>query len=71
VKVKAGVTTRLHFVRHDKGECASVVLMPEFKINKELAPMGETVVEVTPTRSGVFPFTCGMGMLQGKIVVQD
>lgn len=71
VKVKAGVTTRLHFVRHDASQCAGTVVMPDFDIERELTPLGETIVEVTPKRSGVFPFTCGMGMMQGKIVVKD
>jgi plastocyanin domain-containing protein len=29
------------------------------------------VVAFTPNKSGGFSFTCGMGMLRGKIVVQE
>jgi plastocyanin domain-containing protein len=46
------------------------VLLPDFHRTAEL-PEGEQVpVEFTPQEPGEYEFTCGMGMLRGKVVVR-
>jgi plastocyanin domain-containing protein len=58
-------------VRKTDETCAKEVVIKEYKINRKL-PLNEAVtVEFTPNKSGEFIFTCGMGMLRGKIVVQE
>ncbi len=69
IRLKKGVPAKLRFHRKDSGECSRELLIPEFEVNQELAALKETVIEVTPKRSGEFEFTCGMHMMKGKIVV--
>jgi plastocyanin domain-containing protein len=45
-------------------------IFPEFNRTAEL-PTGELVlVEFLPEKSGEYEFTCGMGMLRGRLVVR-
>ena len=44
-------------------------MLPEFGIRQPLPANQKTVIEVTPTREGEFPFSCGMNMLHGRIKV--
>ena len=68
--VKKGQPVKLAFNRLDANNCGGEVIFPKLKIRKAL-PVGETViVEFTPTDSGELAFSCGMGMMHGKVVVQ-
>jgi hypothetical protein len=69
VKLKKGVPARLRFIRKDTGGCAEELLIPDFGVKKALPGLTETVVEFTPDKAGTFPFTCGMRMLKGTLVV--
>jgi hypothetical protein len=71
VRVKKGVTTRLRFFRKNDSECTRELLIPSLGIKTELKALAETVVEVKPEASGAYPFTCGMKMLKGTLVVED
>lgn len=70
VEVRAGAPVRLVFERRDDAGCSEEVVLPDFGLRRFL-PAGErTAVEFTPTRPGTHEFTCGMGMLRGRIVVR-
>jgi hypothetical protein len=69
VKLKKGVLARLRFVRKDSGGCAEQLLIPDFGVKQVLPGLAETVVEFTPDKAGTFPFTCGMKMMKGTLVV--
>ena len=69
IRAKAGRPLRLIFDRRDDSSCSEEVVIPAFGIRSYL-PTGErTAIEVTPTAAGPIPFTCGMGMLKGTILV--
>lgn len=69
-ELKRDLPARVTFVRESKVTCGTEVVIPEYKIKRAL-PLNEPVVlEFTPHRSGEFAFTCGMGMLRGKLIVQ-
>ena len=71
VRARKGQRLRLVFDRRDDSSCSEEVVIPAFGIKKFL-PTGErTSIDVTPTESGRIPFTCGMGMLRGTIIVDD
>jgi hypothetical protein len=70
IKLKRGVPARVTFVRQVEETCATAVLIPEYHIKRDLPVKDPVVVDFTPTKKGVFDFTCGMKMLSGKIVVQ-
>lgn len=60
----------LNFVRRDPNPCLEEVVLSEFKVKKYL-PMNEKVsITITPSKTGSFPFSCGMNMFHGKITVK-
>ncbi len=70
IEVEAGHKVNLVFNRADKNNCGSVVVFPKLKIRKNL-PVGKyVVISLNPTKDGEITFTCGMGMMKGKILVQ-
>jgi plastocyanin domain-containing protein len=69
VQVRRGEKVRLVFDRQDTSSCSEEVVIPDFNVRRFL-PSGErTVVEIEPTAAGRYPFTCGMSMLRGSIIV--
>jgi plastocyanin domain-containing protein len=61
---------RLVFRREESAECSERVFLPAFD-RSALLPQGEEVtVEFMPTERGEFPFTCHLGILEGRIVVE-
>ena len=62
--------TKINFLRTDPTECLSEVVIPDFKIKKELPLNQKVTVEITPEKKGEFGFTCSMNMYHGKIIVK-
>ncbi len=50
--------------------CASYIIMPKFSISQALKK-GENIITFTPTETGEIPFSCSMGMYEGKFIVVD
>ena len=71
VRVKRGVPVRLVFDRQESSGCSEEVVIPEFGIRRFLPAFEKTAVELTPREAGSFDFTCGMGMLRGKLIVDE
>jgi len=70
IELKRGIPARLTFVREIEETCATSVMIPEFNIKQDLPLKEAVLLEFTPSKAGVFDFTCGMKMLSGKIVVR-
>ena len=71
VTVKAGSPVRLVFDRQETSSCAEEIVLPDFGIRRYLPAHEKTAVEFTPTAAGTYEITCGMGMLHGKLVVEE
>lgn len=69
IEVKKGIPVRLNFYRDETADCSDTIVFDEFKIRKPLPAYQTTSVEFTPKKEGEFVFTCGMGMLKGKLIV--
>ena len=70
VIVRHGEPVRLSFLRQETAGCSEEVVFPDFARRAQL-PEGELVgVEFVPERPGEYEFTCGMGMLRGKVLVE-
>ncbi|MHB1131594.1 MAG: cupredoxin domain-containing protein [Chloroflexota bacterium] len=70
VVVEKGRPVRLKFRREETAACSEMVVLADFDKSAKL-PMGETVaVEFVPDKSGEYEFTCQMGMIRGKLVVE-
>ena len=71
VIVKKGSPVRLNFLRQETSTCSDTVVFPDFNKSAHL-PEGETVaVEFIPDKIGQFEFTCQMGMLRGRPIVEE
>jgi plastocyanin domain-containing protein len=69
IEVVAGRPVRLSFDRIDRSGCSEEVTLPDFGIRRFLPTGARTTVEFTPETPGTYVFTCGMGMLRGRLVV--
>lgn len=71
LQVRTGAVVRIAFDRQETSGCSEEVVFPDFAIRRFLPAFETTAIEIRPTEAGTFGFTCGMGMLQGKLIVTD
>ena len=71
IRVRAGRPVRLTFDRQETSSCSEEVVIPDFAIRRFLPAHQRTVIELTPDKPGTYEFTCGMGMLRGKLVAEQ
>jgi plastocyanin domain-containing protein len=70
IQVAAGRPVRLVFDRQETASCSEEVVFPAFGVRKFLPAHEKTTVEVTPPVPGSYEFTCGMGMLHGRLIAE-
>ncbi len=70
IVVQHGKPVRFNFRREETAACSEMVIFNDFGKSAHL-PTGETVpVEFLPEQPGEHEFTCQMGMLRGKLIVE-
>ena len=70
IVVQHGKPVRLTFQREETAACSEMVVFGDFGKSAKL-PTGESVpVELLPEQPGEYEFTCQMGMLRGKLIVE-
>jgi len=70
IVVRRGKPVRLNFRREETASCSDKVVFEHFGKSAEL-PTGQLVaVELMPQDAGEFAFTCPMGMLRGRLIVE-
>lgn len=70
IVVQHGRPVRLNFRREETAACSEMVILGDFGKSARL-PTGETVpIEFLPDKPGEYEFSCQMGMLRGKLVVE-
>jgi len=70
IVVKKGRPVRLNFYRDETVDCSDTIVFGDFNIRKPLPAFKTTPVEFTPEKEGEYVFTCGMGMMRGKLIVR-
>jgi plastocyanin domain-containing protein len=70
ISVEKGIPVRLNFFRDETDDCSDTIVFGDFNIRKSLPAFQTTPVEFTPEKEGEYVFTCGMGMLRGKLIVR-
>ncbi|MEX2012838.1 MAG: cupredoxin domain-containing protein, partial [Candidatus Levyibacteriota bacterium] len=70
ISIPRGKTTKVNFLRKDSSGCLEEVVLSGFKIRKYLPLNQKVTVEITPQKTGEFPFSCGMNMFHGKVIVK-
>lgn len=70
IVVQRGRPVRLNFRREETAACSEMVIFGDFGKSAKL-PEGEIIpVEFLPEKPGEYEFTCQMGMLRGKLIVE-
>ena len=70
IVVQHGRPVRLNFRREESAACSEMVIFGDFGKSAHL-PEGQIVpVELLPEHPGEYPFSCQMGMLRGRLVVE-
>lgn len=70
IVVKKGIPVRLDFYRDETADCSDTIVFGDFNIRKPLPAFKTTAIEFTPENEGEYVFTCGMGMMRGKLIVR-
>jgi len=68
--VRRGIRIRITFLRTADNTCAKEVVFPDFGVKRDLPLNQPVVITLMPNRRGEFRFTCGMNMMNGKLIVQ-
>jgi len=69
VSIPADQPVRLVVDRQEDLACSNQLVLPQLGISVPLADNAVTVVDIPPTKAGVYGMTCGMGMMSGTLVV--
>ena len=70
IRAAAGQPVRLVFNRQENSSCSEEVVFPDFGVRRFLPENQKTTVEITPPTAGTYEFTCGMGMLHGRVIAE-
>lgn len=68
-RIKQGVPVRWIINGDQMTGCTSEIIVPSLKIRKQLT-IGENIIKFTPMEVGTINFSCGMGMVKGKFIVE-
>ena len=69
LKIKQGVPVRWIITGEQVSGCTNKIIIP--KLNQSInIQKGENILEFTPTEKGTLPFSCWMGMVRGKFIVE-
>ena len=71
VEARAGERLRLVFTREETAACSEQVVIPSLGKSVMLPPFEDVAVELGPLPPGEHEFTCGLGILRGRILVSD
>ena len=66
---RVGEPLRIVFAREETAACSEHVVFPAFGKSAMLPPFEETTLELVPERAGEYEFTCQLGILRGRLVV--
>lgn len=70
VTLRAGVPTRLTFLRTTDQTCGTAVVFPSLNIRRELPLNQPAEITFTPQKTGDIQFVCGMNMLRGTVAIE-
>jgi plastocyanin domain-containing protein len=71
IHARVGEPIRLVFRREETASCSERVVFPDFGKSAMLPAYEDVTIELEPSAAGEFEFTCQMGMLHGRLIVED
>ena len=69
LKIKKGVPVRWVIKGDAVTGCTNKIIVPSLNISKNIS-YGENIIKFTPDKAGEIPFSCWMGMVRGKFIVE-
>lgn len=71
VVARAGTPLRILFRRQETSPCSEEVVFPSFGIRRHLPAFETTVITIPASAVGRYPFSCGMNMMHGTLVLSE
>lgn len=71
VYARVGEPLRLTFRREETAPCSERVVFPDLGKSAMLPAYQDVTIELTLEHAGVHEFTCQMGVLHGRLIVED
>ena len=71
IYARVGEPLRLTFRREETAACSERVVFPDLGKSAMLPAYQDVTIELTLEHAGVHEFTCQMGMLHGRLIVED
>ena len=69
IKIEAGQSKKIQFLRKDATPCASMVQFPDMEISEEIPMDNVKVIEIPALNKGEYAFHCQMQMYRGTLIV--
>lgn len=69
LRIKKGIPVKWIVKGEQVTGCTNQILVPELNIQKKIQT-GENIIKFTPTKAGTIDFSCWMGMVRGKFIVE-
>ncbi len=70
ISVEKGKPVELTFVGGKELGCGGTIVFKSLEMSKNIESGKTVTFNFTPKEAGEIPFTCGMGMYQGKVVAK-
>jgi len=71
IYARVGEPLRLIFRREETARCSERVVFPDLGKSAMLPAYRDVTIVLTPEHPGVHEFTCQMGMLHGRLIVEE
>lgn len=71
IHARAGEPLRLIFRREETAPCSERVVFPDLGKSAMLPAYQDVTIELTLEHAGVHEFTCQLGVLHGRLIVED
>ena len=68
---RVGEPLRILFRREETAVCSEQVVFPYFGKSAMLPAYQDVAVDLLPDQPGEYEFTCQMGMLHGRLVIEE
>lgn len=70
IRVRAGAPVRLVFDRRETNSCSEELVIAALGVRRYLAAHEQTTIDLAAPAAGEYAFTCGMGMLHGRLIAE-
>lgn len=69
IKIKSGIPVKWIIYGDEVTGCTNRIVIPSLNISRDISSYQTTII-FTPKEKGVIPFSCWMGMVRGKFIIE-